>query len=93
MSNVAEPGRLFQPRAFRSLGSLGESQLARPTYQRDDGSADMSKLALHLELAPSSLSAHVGHLEAEGLVTMEKQGKRRIVTVVPEVITVGLEAV
>jgi DNA-binding transcriptional ArsR family regulator len=51
----------------------------------------MSTPALHLELAPSTLSAHVHRLNDDGLVTVERHGKRRVVSCVPEVMKVGLE--
>jgi CRISPR locus-related DNA-binding protein len=84
-------GKLIPLRAFRSLRSLGESQMALLTYLRDHGSADMSTLSEHLALAPSTLSAHVSRLTTDGLVTVERKGKRRVVSVVPEVMKIGLE--
>lgn len=84
-------GKLIPLRAFRALRTLGESQLALLTYLRDHGSADMSTLADHLDLAPSTLSAHVHRLHDDGLVTVERQGKRRVVTVVPEILKMGWE--
>jgi len=83
-------GKLIPLRAFRSLRTLGESQRAVLVYLRDHGSADMSTLSEKMRLAPSTLSAHVGHLKEEGLVTVERVGKRRIVSVVSEVMKVGL---
>lgn len=84
-------GKQIPLRAFRHLRELGESQLAilrkiqsKPT--------DMSSLATAVGLAPSTLSVHVHHMVDAGIVRIEREGKRRIVSPVEEVLTMGLGA-
>jgi DNA-binding transcriptional ArsR family regulator len=82
-------GKEIPLRAFRNLRHLGESQLAiLRTVQMKP--ADMGSLAATIGLAPSTLSVHVHHLVESGIVRIERQGKRRIVTAVDEVMAIGL---
>lgn len=86
-----QKGKEIPLRAFRDLRQLGESQLA--ILRRVQSKAtDMGTLAADVGLAPSTLSVHVQHLVESGIVRIERQGKRRIVTAVDEVMALGLTA-
>lgn len=83
-------GKQIPLRAFKDLRQLGESQLAILRHLKE-GPSDMGTLAKEVGLAASTLSVHIQRLVASGIVTVEREGKRRIVTAVPAVMTLGLE--
>jgi CRISPR locus-related DNA-binding protein len=84
-------GKLIPLRAYRALPGLGVSQQAI-LHRLEKGSADMGTLAHDIGLAPSTLSVHIQRLTESGLVTVEKHGKHRIVSVVPEIKRFAAEA-
>lgn len=85
-------GKQIPLRAFRELRTLGDSQRAILDRLRKSP-ADMGALAKDVGLAPSTLSAHVQRLTESGIVTVHREGKRRVVTVTPEILSIGALAV
>ncbi len=80
-----QSGKEIPLRAFRALRDLGESQ--RAILQRLRKSpADMSALAKDVGLAPSTLSVHVQRLAESGIVSVSRNGKRRVVTATPAIL-------
>lgn len=81
-------GRAIPLRAYRELGSLGASQ-KRILQRLQQGEADMSTLATDLGLAPSTLSQHVKELEGTNAVRVVREGKRRVVSLEPDLVGLG----
>ncbi len=80
-------GKEIPLRAFRELRTLGSSQRAILDRLRKSP-ADMGALAEDVGLAPSTLSVHVQRLANAGIVTVARQGKRRVVTAASAIISV-----
>lgn len=85
-----QEGTVIPLKAFRNLGRLGETPRAILKRLQRKGPADMSTLADELEIAASTLSVHVQNLQQAGTVIVDRDGKRRIVTLVPDLAKVDL---
>ncbi len=81
-------GKEIPLKAFRSLKELGKSQLAILDKLRRRPK-DMGALAKEVGLAPSTLSVHVHKMEMAGIVSIDKDGRRRVVPANPSVMSVG----
>lgn len=85
-------GQLIPLKAFRNLDRLGDTPKAILRLLQQDGPADMGTLASELKLAPSTLTEHVQTLSQSGTVVIEREGKRRVVRLLPDLAKVDLEA-
>lgn len=81
-------GKEIPLKAFRALGGMGESQRGIIALLRKQPRR-MGDLADALGIAPSTLSAHIKHLTAAGVVRVDRQGKERIVSGNPAVLAVA----
>lgn len=86
-------GKVIPLKAFRSLRGLGETKRELLQHLQKAGPSDVSTLATGLKLAMSTVSAHVHALVEQGLVQMNRQGKRQLVTLEPGVAVLDLGAV
>jgi DNA-binding transcriptional ArsR family regulator len=77
-------GVVIPLKAFRNLDRLGETPRAILRRLQKKGPADMSTLAFELEIAASTISVHVQNLQEAGTVLVDREGKRRVVTLVPD---------
>jgi hypothetical protein len=88
----SQGGRVIPLKAYRSLQDMGDSQ--RRILQRlQRGEADMGTLSQDLGLAPSTLTKHVTRLEENDVVSVAREGKRRIVTLQPDLVGLDMGAV
>lgn len=72
-------GRDIPLQAFRKLGEIGEAKRTMLRRLQSRGPSDMSTLARTMRLAPSTVSEHVKELAAEGVVTIAREGRRRVI--------------
>jgi len=87
----SQQGRLIPLKAYRSLQDMGDSQ-RRILHRLQQGEADMGTLSQELGLAPSTLTKHVTRLEENDVVTVARDGKRRVVTLQPDLVAMELGA-
>lgn len=78
-------GKLIPLKAFSKVSRLGESQNAI-LERLGKGEADMGTLSEEVGLAASTLTGHIQRMEASGLVSVRREGKRRIVAATPEIL-------
>lgn len=78
-------GKVIPLKAFRKLPQLGDSQNAI-LERLARGEADMGTLSEELGLAASTLTGHIQRMQASGLVSVRREGKRRVVAATPEVL-------
>ena len=83
-------GTIIPLRAFRNLDRLGEMPLAILRRLQGKGPADMSTLAHDVGLSPSTVTGHIQTLTEAGAVQVGRQGKRRVVTLVPDLASIEL---
>ncbi|MEK6975629.1 MAG: ArsR family transcriptional regulator [Candidatus Thermoplasmatota archaeon] len=86
-------GKVIPIKAYRGLRGLGETKKQLLQRLQRDGPLDISTLAGGLELAMSTVSAHVNELLGLGLVHTSREGKRQLVKLEPGVAVLDLEAV
>ena len=86
-------GKVVPLKAFRSLRGLGATKLKVLRKLQKAGPCDVSTLASSLDLAMSTVSAHVHELATSGLVQTVREGKRQLVTLEPGLAVLDLEAV
>jgi DNA-binding transcriptional ArsR family regulator len=77
-------GKTIPLRAFRNLDRIGDKPRAILRRLQKRGPADMGTLATEMSLAPSTLTEHVATLLEAGTVLVDREGKRRIVALVPD---------
>jgi CRISPR locus-related DNA-binding protein len=83
-------GTVIPLRAFRNLDRLGDMPLAILRRLQGKGPADMSTLAHDMGLSPSTVTGHIQTLTDAGAVQVGRQGKRRVVTLVPDLASIQL---
>ena len=86
-------GKQVPLKAYRSLRGLGDTKRALLQRLKDKGPTDVSGLASGLNLAMSTVSAHVRELLGKGLVSTERDGKRQVVALTPGIAVMDLEAI
>lgn len=86
-------GKVVPLRALRSLRRLGETPRAILAHLQRWGPKDMSGLARELGLAISTVTEHVKVLEQSGTVVIQRDGKRRIVQLIPDLQNVDLDTI
>jgi DNA-binding transcriptional ArsR family regulator len=86
-------GKRIPLTAYRSIRGLGDTKRALVRNLQKKGSLDMGTLAKALKLGASTVSVHVHELATMDIVGVQRDGKRVMVTLRPEMATLDLEAV
>ena len=86
-------GRAIPLQAYRGLSGISRTKRSLLRRLQAQGPTDVGTLARKMGLANSTVSEHVKELHAEGILTVDKEGRRRVVRLTPAIKDLHLEAV
>lgn len=83
-------GKVIPLQAFRNLDRLGTTSRTILRILQKQGPSDMTSLASDMGLAASTVTGHVQTLQEYGTVRVGKSGKRRVVSILPDLAQIDL---
>lgn len=86
-------GRHIPLHAYRSLRGISDTKRTLLKRLQTKGPCDVGTLARHMRLATSTISEHVKELSADGVLIVDRDGRRRVVRLSPAVSDLKLEAI